>query len=91
MPGSGSPGIWLVFQLAARVGGIAGPVPAKTCGQATATLTWMPGRRARRPGGQLGGQLEPISASGLPGPRAEPLTELAAADPAADSAVQPGP
>lgn len=29
-------------------------VPAKTCGQAAVTLTWMPGRRARRSGGQLG-------------------------------------
>lgn len=28
---------------------IAGPIPAQTCGQATVTLTWMPGRQARRP------------------------------------------
>ena len=90
MPGSGSPGIWPVFPPAADVGGIAGPVPAKTCGQATVSLTWMPGRRARRPGGQL----EPRRRAVLPWPQAEPaepLAEPADADPAADSAVQRGP
>jgi len=87
MPGSGSPGIWPVFQPAADVGGIAGPVPAKTCGQATVTLTWMPGRRTRRPGGQLGPRRRAV----LPGPQAEPaepLAEPAAADPASDRTVQ---
>jgi hypothetical protein len=49
MPGSGSSGIWPVFQPAADVGGIADPVPAQTCSQVTVTLTWMPGRQARRP------------------------------------------
>jgi hypothetical protein len=42
--------IWSVFQPTADASGIAGPHPAKTCGQATVTATWMPGRRARRPG-----------------------------------------
>jgi hypothetical protein len=90
MPDPGSPGIWSVFQPAADVGGIAGPVPAQTCGQATVTSTWMPGRRARRPGGLL----EPRRPAVLPGPQAEPTKPLVGppgADPAADSTVQRGP
>ena len=77
MPGPASPGIWSVFQPAADVGGLAGRVPAQTCGQAAVTLTQVPGRRARRPGGQLGGQLESSRRAVLPGPLAEPAEPLA--------------
>ena len=56
------------------------------------TLTWMPGRRARKPGGQLGGQLEPRRRAALPGPPADPagpLAEPAGADPAVLASAVP--
>jgi hypothetical protein len=94
MPGSGSPGIRPVLQPAADIGGLAGPVPAKAYSQADVTMTWMPGKRARRPGGERGGQLEPHRRAVLPVPETEPakpFAEPAGADPAADSTVQRGP
>ena len=74
-PGDGraSPGIWPVFQTAADDGGITGPVPAQTCGQAAVTLTWMPRKRARRPAGQP----EPRRRSVSPRPQAESAEPLA--------------
>ncbi len=74
LAGSGSAGTWSVFQPAADVGGIAGPVPAKTCGQATVVDTGQGGQEAGR-------QLDPRRRAVLPWPQAEPA-KPAGADPA---------
>lgn len=83
-----------MFQPVIDVGGVAGPVPAKAYSQADVTITSMLGRRARRPGGERGGQLKPHRRAVLPGSETEPakpFAEPAGADPAADSTVQRGP
>jgi hypothetical protein len=74
-PGDGraSPGIWPVSQPAADDGGITGPVPAQTCGQAAVTLTWMP---PSGPGGRAA-QPEPCRRTVSPRPQAESAEPLA--------------
>jgi hypothetical protein len=90
-PGDGraSPGIWPVSQPAADDGGITGPVPAQTCGQAAVTLTWMPpsGPGGRQPAGTMpsNGLAQTAGRVGRASRRAR------GTDPPTDSTVQCGP
>ncbi len=90
-PGDGraSPGIWPVFRTAADDGGITGPVPAQTCGQAAVTLTWMPRRRARRPAAS--GTTPSIGLAQAAGRVGRAARRARDADPPTDSTIQRGP
>ncbi len=79
MPGSGTEGIWPVFQVAADSGGVAGPVPAETSCQTTASLTQPPRMRARKAADSPVASWHNAFEPALPVLRAE-LAELAGAD-----------
>jgi hypothetical protein len=81
---SGRPGTWSAFQAVADVGGVGGPVSGGSAlPQATATVTWMPGIRARMATGRSVASRSSAAEAGLPGADvelAQSLGELVGAD-----------
>src|SRR5260370_25360275 len=86
MSSSGGPGIWSVFQAAADVGGVAGPVPGRDVLPGDGDLDVDAEQACQDGGGEFGGELEQCRRAGLPGPQAElaePFAEPVGADRAA--------